>query len=139
MAIELISPEDLAVATILGEAEGEGVKGMIAVAKVIRNRMKARFFSDGTVAGTVLKPFQFSVWNTNELRRIAMCQADKYDDHAIQARQAWAESEEWAGLPESVVMYHASTMKVFPSWAKPGKGFVKVVELGHHIFYAPEV
>lgn len=138
MASEIISPEDLATATILGEAEGEGLKGMLCVAKVIRNRMRERFFSDGTLAGTVLKPFQFSIWNTNELRRIAMCQVDKYTEHAIQARQAWQESAEWAGLPDSVVMYHASTMKVFPEWARPGKGFKKVVELGRHIFYAQE-
>ena len=131
----LLDPEDLATATIRGEAEGESHEGRLAVAKVIRNRMAARFFSDGTLAGTVLKPYQFSVWNTAELRRIQMACCDRDDEASRAARLAWQESATWVGLPSSAVMYHATTMPAYPEWAKPGKGFRAVITIGRHIFY----
>ena len=49
------------------EASGEPYEGKVAVARVIHNRMAAKYQSDGTVAGTVLKKFQFSgFWFTME-------------------------------------------------------------------------
>lgn len=42
------------------EARGEITDGKAAIARVVKNRMARLFFSDGTVAGTVLKKDQFS-------------------------------------------------------------------------------
>lgn len=42
------------------EARGEITDGKAAIARVVKNRMMRRFFSDGTVAGTILKKDQFS-------------------------------------------------------------------------------
>ncbi|HEY5986808.1 MAG TPA: cell wall hydrolase [Streptosporangiaceae bacterium] len=64
--------------TLYGEARGETAVGKRAVAWVIRNRMKAAkkwqekqgrqhpLFGDGTVAGVVLRPWQFSCWNKGD-------------------------------------------------------------------------
>jgi hypothetical protein len=51
---------DLEALNVYEEAGGEPDEGKAAVARVVRNRMKARFMSDGTVAGTVLARDQFS-------------------------------------------------------------------------------
>ena len=53
----------LAVATLWQEARGCQTDAQLAVAHVIRNRMARKYSSDGTVAGTVLAPWQFSGWN----------------------------------------------------------------------------
>ena len=58
-----LSDERLAALTIYLEARGESFAGKLAVAAVIRNRMNARYQSDGTVKGTVLKRLQFQPWN----------------------------------------------------------------------------
>lgn len=72
-------PALLLAATLYGEARGEAALGKRAVAWVIRNRMavakkwkaehKGRqhpLFGDGTVAGVVLRPWQFSCWNKGD-------------------------------------------------------------------------
>jgi len=51
---------DLEALNIYQEAGGEPDEGKAAVARVVRNRMRRKFFSDGTVAGTVLAKDQFS-------------------------------------------------------------------------------
>jgi spore germination cell wall hydrolase CwlJ-like protein len=71
-------PELLLALTLYGEARGETAPGKRAVAWVVRNRMeraaewmanKGRqhpLFGDGTVAGVVLRPWQFSCWNKGD-------------------------------------------------------------------------
>lgn len=59
-----LTKDDLIVAaTLWGEARGEGEKGMIAVANVIRNRAESKGITPKEV---VLKPKQFSVWNATD-------------------------------------------------------------------------
>jgi spore germination cell wall hydrolase CwlJ-like protein len=53
---------DLFALTIWTEARGELYEGKVAVARVIHNRIAQGYFSDGTVAGTVLKFDQFSAF-----------------------------------------------------------------------------
>lgn len=126
----LIPPECLAAATIRGEAGMEPYEGKLAVGKTIRNRMARRHFSDGTVAGTVLKPYQFSLWNTNDKGRIRACLADDSSPQVEECKRAWAESETWDGLPPEVVYYHADYVR--PSWADTT---VFVRKIGRHLFY----
>lgn len=57
--------------TLYGEARGEGVAGLTAVAWVIRNRAsRSRFTklagSAGAVAGVCRAPWQFSCWNAGD-------------------------------------------------------------------------
>jgi len=69
---------DMAIRTLLGEARGESPDGQRAVAWVIRNRADIarlfmgrtgrphRLFGDGSLAGVVRAPLQFSCWNGND-------------------------------------------------------------------------
>lgn len=59
----------LAVATIWQEAQGATPLEQDLVAQVIKNRMRERFFSDGSVVDTVTRPYQFSGWRDPEIVR----------------------------------------------------------------------
>ena len=71
-----MTDEDILARTIFGEARGEGLEGMEAVACVIMNRFKAEKWFTGyvvingqkipNVAETCLKKAQFSCWNKND-------------------------------------------------------------------------
>jgi len=132
---EIIAPWCLAVATLVGEAGFEPYLGKLAVAKTIRNRMKMRYSSDGTVAGTVLRPLQFSLWNTSDPARIIACKTLLDNKNAREAHLAWFESAaknhpELTGF-DRVTMYHADYIAT-PGWAKRS---IRVRQIGRHIFY----
>jgi spore germination cell wall hydrolase CwlJ-like protein len=55
-----MTDDDLLALCVWDEAQGEPQDGRAAVARVVLNRMAARYRSDGTVAGTVLAYDQFS-------------------------------------------------------------------------------
>jgi len=50
-------------ATLVGEARGEPIEGQIAVANVIRNRVRV---SGGGYKAVCLEPKQFSCWNNDD-------------------------------------------------------------------------
>lgn len=132
---ELIQASCLAVATIRGEAGQEPYEGKLAVARVIRERMRLRYSSDGSVAGTVLWPLQFSMWNTHDRNRIRVCKLRRDDPHWEECIRAWNEAcAEPEPAPEfkGVVLYHASWMPKKPSWATRA---IRAFQIGRHIFY----
>lgn len=53
---------DLLAKTLMAEAGGEGLEGMLAAGSVINNRVKAGGYGDG-LSGVIMKPGQFSAWN----------------------------------------------------------------------------
>jgi spore germination cell wall hydrolase CwlJ-like protein len=55
-----VTDEELLATCVADEAAGEIYAGKFAVARVVLNRMALKYESDGTVAGTVEKKFQFS-------------------------------------------------------------------------------
>src|SRR5436190_6375571 len=57
---------DLAIRTVFGEANGQGDKGMSAVASVIRNRSMDSRYGDGSVRDVITAPKQFSLWNQGD-------------------------------------------------------------------------
>ena len=59
----LTQSERIVALTILGEARGEGERGMFAVACVIKNRATERKISFAKVC---LQPWQFSIWNAGK-------------------------------------------------------------------------
>lgn len=72
-------PDELLLAlTLYGEARGETALGKRAVAWVVRNRRELAeawlakrgrahpLFGNGTIAGVVLRPWQFSCWNKGD-------------------------------------------------------------------------
>jgi len=86
----LITDDALAVITIYQEARGEDDATMLAVAEVIRNRATEKYMSDGTIAGTVLTPYQFSGWNTKDPNRVLSVKVDDATDSIIKRCQtAW--------------------------------------------------
>lgn len=128
---KVIEPEQLAVATIIQEAANEPYKGKLAVARVIRNRMRLKYASDGTVAGTVLRDRQFSGWNNKpDKNRIQSVQYEISEKHVQDSLQAWLMSEQPAKGFDKVVLYHADYVK--PAWA-PKVKYVRTI--GRHLFY----
>ena len=132
--MQLIPDESWAALTIWMEARGEGWEGMCAVGEVIRARMSRRYASDGTVPGTVLAPYQFSGWNTQDANRIDAALADADDSALRQALVAWRASE-YTDYAEGAVLYHAASMESAPSWAS-APSVRRITQIGNHIFYA---
>lgn len=137
--LPLLPPVCLAAATIRMEADAEPYLGKLAVATVIRERMRLKYSSDGTVAGTVLRPLQFSGWNTADPNRIRVCQAMMEDPATQEALRAWKES---ATVPpdflHGAVLYHATPVILahlglaVPRWAHMAS-FIQ--QIGNHLFY----
>lgn len=137
MSTRLIPDETLAIITIWGEAEGEPFAGKLGVAEVIRNRRDRKFLSDGSVAGTIAKSYQFSLWNDDSMnnRRLTAALRLNTDDAVVEdCRRAWLMALGGSQSVSGALLYlnpHA-VMKL-PSWAMAAK---QVIEIGNHIFYA---
>lgn len=126
----LIDPEIWAVLTIIQEASGENSEGMIAVGEVIRKRMRLKLFSDGTVPGTVLRPYQFSGWNTTDPNRIRVSLSKINDPIVVKAITAW-ENSRVTSHSNGATHYHSRKIKS-PDWAA---GKTSCASIGNHIFY----
>lgn len=123
--------QELLARTIWGEARGEGVKGMQAVAEVIINRQNKNRFPD-TIEEVVKQPWQFSVWNESDVNKNKALQVDKSNDMykkalLIAEKVLHNQHEPLVGEADH---YHATY--VTPSWADPNK---TVAQIGNHIFY----
>src|SRR3546814_9887201 len=59
-------PVDLLARTIWGEARGEPVRGMEAVAAVVMNRVARPGWWGRTVASVCTKAYQFACWNEDD-------------------------------------------------------------------------
>lgn len=130
--MRLVSDDVWAVMTIWQEARGESLTGKICVARVIRNRMAMRYFSDGTVTGTVLRPYQFSGWNTSDRNRLEAATIDTDFLSVQECQQAWEASEhDDAGIKDAVLYYNPRYVER-PPWATADK-YVKTE--GNHWFY----
>ena len=138
---------------IWSEADGEPLVGKQAVARVILNRMRAHYESDGTVAGTVLWPNQFSgFWfdfqgdsyvRVCKTRQDAEARAERMLDKA-QAEAIWpacvavAKAALAGALPpapalERAVLYlNPAIIKHLPTWASADK---ECCAVGRHTFY----
>lgn len=123
--------------TLWGEARGEPVRGIEAVAAVVVNRAliarrRGGFWWGDTVVGVCRKPFQFSCWNADDPnlpKLTAVTEADPAFAVCLRiARRAVA-----GALPDPTggcTHYHARN--VHPAWAR---GHVPRAEFGTHLFY----
>jgi cell wall hydrolase len=131
--MRLIGDDAIAIVTVFQEAEGEPLEGKVAVAEVIRNRMKRRYSSDGTVTGTCLRPSQFSGWNTNSKNRIRALLIDSENPVVQDCVIAWEQSKT-SNLTAGAVLYlNPSIVNPLPSWANPSK---LLASIGNHRFFA---
>lgn len=121
---------------IYGEARGEGIEGMLAVASVVLNRAK---MSKKAIKSICLQPKQFSCFNPGDpnrevLERLALGW-DKYIETNKYLRQSyWIAKgmiERWL-IPnvDNATHYHHVAIK--PSWADK---LEKVARVGNHMFY----
>lgn len=143
----LIPDNILAAITIYQEAAGEPYEGKLAVAEVIRNRMTRRYSSDGSVAGTVLRAWQFSGWNTDAGPvRIKSLQVDGDNLIVRQCLAAWTEATEMrTDSVKGAVLYlnPETALKqagVLPEWARDGddhravNASLVLATVGRHVF-----
>lgn len=155
----MISDDALLALCVWSEARGETPDGKAAVARVVLNRRKRRYQSDGTIPGTVLWPNQFSGFWFNfidgqyqrvchtraeaEARAAAMlvdashtsvwgaCAniADAVDQGSYHAADGYAQITDDALLYLNPAIINPAHM---PVWADPAK---QVCVIGHHTFY----
>lgn len=128
---------DVLARTLWGEARGEPVAGIEAVASVILNRVaiakaKGRYWWGNDVITVCQKPYQFSCWNRSDPSyRKLLAVTDKNIHFATClriARRALA-----GALPDltcGATHYHADY--VSPDWAR---GETPTVIIGRHLFY----
>lgn len=133
---------DILARTVWGEARGEGLAGMEAVAAVVLHRVakararRARTGHDhwwgGDVAEVCLKPWQFSCWNPADPNRAKLLVVTEANP-AFRVAKRVAIRAVGGVLRDRVrgaMHYHASN--VLPAWARGRKA---VVVIGHHLFY----
>ncbi len=130
--LPIVIPDFWAVMTIIQEASGEGLVGMQAVGEVIRTRKDNKIFSDGTVAGTVLWPYQFSGWNTKDPNRIRVANMRLDDEVTLAAIKAWKMSKSSFITKGSTHYLNPSIVTPLPDWANTSN--LRVV-IGSHNFY----
>ena len=141
-----IKYSDIVAAALIGEAGGEGYKGMQAVMNVIMNRVKGGDPFRGAV-DVVLKPKQFSFF-------------DQYNDGSAKMQDIiskamkhprWAEAKELAlvgmrgkleDITDGATHYHVTKgpSKVKPKWSSPQFGgknpqALATNTIGRHTFF----
>lgn len=119
--------------TLYGEARGEGIPGMQAVASVVLNRAKLGGWWGSDVLGCCMKPYQFSCWlpgDPNRAKLLAVTDADPQFKEALAIAGA-AIAGRLADSTNGADSYYAvGTLE--PKWAK---GRVPCATIGHHLFF----
>lgn len=126
------SPADILARTLWGEARGEPVRGIEAVAAVVMNRARRGGWWGNAVESVCRKPSQFSCWNPDDPNRAKLEGVD-VDDRAFRiclriARRALAGSV--ADPTKGATHYHVRGL--LPKWAR---GREPAAEIGNHLFY----
>lgn len=124
---------DVIARTVWGEARGEGAEGMVAVANVIQNRVKAGAWYGATYEEVCKKPKQFSCWNTNDPnynKILNVTEADGDFEIAMMIARAVVDGD-LKDITNGATHYHARS--IYPSWASSLK---QTAQIGNHIFYA---
>lgn len=118
--------------TVLGEAEGEGDVGQIAVLNVIKNRATSGLYSSDP-AQVALQHAQFSAWpfpgNKGNPLVYTPSTSPYYQRAAALVDQVFGgDTEDNTG---GALNYH--TLAVDPGWAH----MTQTAVIGHHVFYTP--
>ena len=119
--------------TIWGEARGEGVRGMEAVAAVIMNRVRSGRFPN-SIEGVCKQPWQFSTWNTNDPnlpRLMSVTVADQNFRRAMTIADRAARGQ--LVDPTGGALHYYANWISEPSWAR-GQGVRVSARIGKHIF-----
>ena len=133
---------DVLARTLWGEARGETLAGMVAVAWSIRNRVEMDLHNDGKpdwwgegYAGVCLKPYQFSCWNKNDPNFPFLSGAKPIPVSEMAKAFMVATAVMDGAYPDptgGATHYYATTMPKAPAWAAKAK---QTLKLGHHVFF----
>ena len=128
---------DVLARTLYGEARGEGLTGIEAVANVIMNRVqiareKGGYWWGNSVKDVCLKPFQFSCWNPDDInfdviQSITPCDPIFYVCQHVAMRAVRGTLKDSTG---GATHYHA--LSVNPAWARH---LIPCAQIGNHLFY----
>ena len=142
MCVEEWGDTEVLARTIWGEARGESLEGMEAVARVVMNRYKARKWFTGyvleegkkvpSIKETCLKKAQFSCWNKNDVNYAKLLAVDERDKAFVLCLKI-ADRAISGHLPDftnNALFYHTKSIK--PKWAV---GHSPCYEVGQHLFY----
>jgi len=129
--VKLFNDDNLATANIWAEARGEPFDGKVAIGEVMRARMNKNYFSNGTLADTVFRPYQFSALNNDNPWRWKMFTLDDSDAVVRECFRAWTISET-TDLTKGALLY-CNPRSAHPIWAKPEK---LLAEIASHNFYS---
>jgi|688.fasta_scaffold396195_2 hypothetical protein len=137
---QLTKTQKIIVCTLIGEAGGETnpVKGMTAVANVLKNRADANHNGYGaTPQSQALADYQFSMWNDyNEGDEVLQDVYDKFREHSqMQNAITIAKSiDSISDITGGAQYYHATY--VTPSWTKntDTTKWVPTITIGKHKF-----
>jgi len=135
LLLEKQEPEILLAMCLWGEARGQSVVGVAAVACTILNRMKRR---DTDVAKVVLKPWQFSSFNKDDPNRAKLAFPLVHDTvHAWEKCYVIATLALQGALNDITLgstHYYADSMPEPPYWADEKKGWKQTAKIGGHTF-----
>lgn len=120
---------DVITTTLIGEAGGEGEKGMHAVMNVIMNRVKGSSDPVRAAVASVLKPKQFSMFNGYTLGntniRDIISNAKQHPNWKIAEQIALKGlSNKLTDITDGATHYHVTRgkSKVTPKWTHPSLG-----------------
>lgn len=124
--------EEVLARTLYGEARGEGINGLQAVANVIMNRVGLGWRGDTTVKGVCLRKYQFSCWLTDDPNRekiLAVTDSDLVYNQCVNiaCRAIAGYLEDLTGDADSYQRIGTGAY-----WAK---GLDPTATIGHHEFF----
>jgi len=125
--------------TLWGEARGEGVAGMEAVAAVIVNRSRAPGWWGRTITGVCLKPMQFSCWNQTDPNREKLLSVGPIDNAFAAALKIATAAVDGDLVDQTggATNYHTieaprGVVGWPPKWAA---SLTETARIGNHVFY----
>lgn len=128
---------DVMARTVWGEARGEGVTGMQAVAAVIINRVavaqrKNNYWWGNNIIEVCQKPYQFSCWNKDDPNYRQLIAVSDTDPIFTLAKRT--SSRILLGFLPDITngADHYHTRMIMPHWAR---GQTPVARIGQHLFY----
>ena len=143
-AVEKLADWQCVAVCLYGEARSEPIQGIVAVASVIQNRIKANSWFGKDWREVVLKPYQFSMWHPNGgqmnyTRVLALAQKLAAGESVTEPKWlqcAWTARGAMGGFlldnTRNATHYHTATLTPRPKWAQ---GVTPVCQIGGHVFY----
>lgn len=128
---------DILARTIWGEARGESISGMEAVASVVLNRVafskrRGRYWWGNDITGVCQAPKQFSCWNKSDPNYQKIIKVGSEDINYCMCRRIAERAVSGTLEDKTRGATHYHTRNCAPAWARGKK---PCAEIGNHLFY----